>query len=154
MDIKDIKDIKDKRQEVACKLRKLAKQEWMSIDIDDIHQMIFGTRLHPTKDTTVAEYDEYDREICSALADLIDTTCDFLPESYAVWYDENDNECGDCTIEDPCNHENAYCSKCGGIMMVGEEGEDGWFTRKKVAHGNELIPNFDYCPYCGCRVRK
>lgn len=27
----DIKDIKDKRQEVACKLRKLAKQEWMSI---------------------------------------------------------------------------------------------------------------------------
>ena len=36
----DIKDIKDKRQEVACKLRKLAKQEWMSIDIDDIHQMI------------------------------------------------------------------------------------------------------------------
>jgi hypothetical protein len=79
----------------------------MSIDIDDIHQMIFGTRLHPTKDTTVAEYDEYDREICSALADLIDTTCDFLPESYAVWYDENDNECGDCFIEDPNNHENA-----------------------------------------------
>lgn len=38
--------------------------------------------------------------------------------------------------------------------MVGEDGEDGWFTRKKVAHGNELIPNFDYCPYCGCRVRK
>lgn len=73
----DIENIKDKRQEVACKLRKLAKQEWMSIDIDDIHQMIFGTRLHPTKDTTVAEYDEYDREICSALADLIDTTCDF-----------------------------------------------------------------------------
>lgn len=102
----------------------------------------------------VSEYDEYDREICNALADLIDTTCDFLPESYAVWYDENDNECSDYTIEDPYNHENAYCSKCGGIMMVGEEGEDGWFTRKKVAHGNELIPNFDYCPYCGCRVRK
>lgn len=39
-------------------------------------------------------------------------------------------------------------------MMVGEDGEDGWFTRKKVAHGNELIPNFDYCPYCGRRVRK
>lgn len=37
----DIKDIKDKRQEVACELRRLAKQEWMSIDIDDIHQMIF-----------------------------------------------------------------------------------------------------------------
>lgn len=33
----DIKDIKDKRQEVACKLRKLAKQEWMPIDIDDIN---------------------------------------------------------------------------------------------------------------------
>lgn len=97
---------------------------------------------------------EYDREICSALADLIDTTCDFLPESYAVWYDENDNECSDYTIEDPYNHENAYCSKCGGIMMVGEDGEDGWFTRKKVEHGNKLIPNFDYCPYCRCRVRK
>ena len=150
----DIKDIKDKRQEVACELRKLAKQEWMSIDIDDIHQMIFGTRLAITPDTLASEYDEYDREICNALADLIEPTCDFLPESYAVWYDENDNECGDCFIEDPNNHENAYCSKCGGIMMVGEEGEDGWFTRKKVAHGNELIPNFDYCPYCGCRVRK
>lgn len=52
----DIENIKDKRQEVACELRRLAKQEWMSIDIDDIHQMIFGTRLRPTKDTTVAEY--------------------------------------------------------------------------------------------------
>lgn len=50
----DIKSIKDKRNKVACELRKLAKQEWMSINIDDIHQMIFGTRLHPTKDTTVA----------------------------------------------------------------------------------------------------
>lgn len=73
----DIENIKDKRNKVACELRKLAKQEWVSIDIDDIHQMIFGTRLHPTKDTTVAEYDEYDREICSALADLIEPTCDF-----------------------------------------------------------------------------
>lgn len=95
----DIKNIKDKRNKVACELRKLAKQNWMSIDIDDIHQMIFGTRLAITPDTLVSEYDEYDREICNALADLIEPTCDFLPESYAVWYDENDNECGDCTIE-------------------------------------------------------
>lgn len=64
-------------------------------------------------------YIEYDIKLLNALADLIQPTCDFLPESYAVWYDENDNECGDCTIEDPHNHENAYCSKCGGIMMVG-----------------------------------
>lgn len=41
MDIKNIKNIKDKRNKVACELRKLAKQNWMSIDIDDIHQMIF-----------------------------------------------------------------------------------------------------------------
>lgn len=27
----DIKNINDKRQEVACELRRLAKQEWMSI---------------------------------------------------------------------------------------------------------------------------
>lgn len=80
----DIKNIKEKRNKVACELRKLAKQDWMSIDIDDIHQMIFGTRLAITPDTLVSEYDEYDREICNALADLIDPTCDFLPENYAV----------------------------------------------------------------------
>lgn len=45
----DIKDIKDKRQKVACELRKLAKQEWMSIDIDDIHQMIFWYSSTPYK---------------------------------------------------------------------------------------------------------
>lgn len=67
----DIKNIKEKRNKVACELRKLAKQDWMSIDIDDIHQMIFGTRLAITPDTLVSEYDEYDREICNALADLI-----------------------------------------------------------------------------------
>ena len=43
----DIKDIKEKRQEVACKLRKLAKQEWMSIDIDDIHHCIVDMALSP-----------------------------------------------------------------------------------------------------------
>lgn len=147
-------DIKEKRQEVARELRERAKGYLPFIDTFTLYGIIFGELPKFTKDTTVAEYDEYDIKLLNALADLIDTTCDFLPESYAVWYDENDNECSDYTIEDPYNHENAYCSKCGGIMMVGEDGEDGWFTRKKVAHGNKLIPNFDYCPYCRCRVRK
>lgn len=150
----DIKNIKEKRNKVACELRKRAKEDLPFIDTRTLYGIIFGELPKFTKDTTVAEYDEYDIKLLNALADLIDTTCDFLPESYAVWYDKNDNEHHDFTLEDPYNHENAYCSKCGGIMMVGEEGEDGWFTRKKVAHGNKLIPNFDYCPYCRCRVRK
>lgn len=147
-------DIKEKRQEVTRGLRERAKGYLPFIDTFTLYGIIFGELPNITKDITAAEYDEYEIKLLNALADLIDTTCDFLPESYAVWYDKNDNECHDFTLEDPYNHENAYCSKCGGIMMVGEDGEDGWFTRKKMEHGNKLIPNFDYCPYCRCRVRK
>lgn len=147
-------DIKEKRQEVARELRERAKGYLPFIDTFTLYGIIFGELPNITKDTTAGEYDEYDIKLLNALADLIEPTCDFLPESYAVWYDKNDKERCNLTLEDPYNHDNAYCSKCGGVMMVGEEGEDDWFTRKKVTHGNKLIPNFDYCPYCGCRVRK
>ena len=122
----DIKNIKDKRQEVAYELRKIAKKDSPCIDTDIIHEIIFWhSSIHPTKDTTVAEYDEYDREICNALADLIEPTCDFLPKCYAIWYDKNDKERCNFNLEDLYDHGNAYYSKCGSIMMAGEGGEDG-----------------------------
>ena len=70
-------DIKDKRQKVACELRKRAKEDLPFIDARTLYGIIFGELPKFTKDTTVAEYDEYDIKLLNALADLIEPTCDF-----------------------------------------------------------------------------
>lgn len=83
------------------------------------------------------------------LADLIDTTCKYLPNVHVMWFDDNDEEYEDTSLEALGNSENAYCSVCGYEMMTGEE---GWFDYEREEHGNRLIPNFNYCPNCGARV--
>ena len=83
------------------------------------------------------------------LADLIDPTCKYLPNVHAVWFDDNDEEHEDTSLEALKTSENAYCSFCGYEMMAGEE---GWFELERDEHGNRLIPLFNYCPDCGARV--
>ena len=83
------------------------------------------------------------------LAGLIDPTCKYLPITCATWFDDNDEEHEDTSLEALGNSENAYCSFCGSEMMTGEE---GWFDYERKEHGNRLIPNFNYCPNCGARV--
>lgn len=83
------------------------------------------------------------------LANLIDPTCKYLPNVHAVWFDDNDEEYEDTSLEALGNSENTYCSVCGYEMMTGEE---GWFDYERKEHGNRLIPNFNYCPNCGARV--
>ena len=83
------------------------------------------------------------------LVDLIDPTCKYLPITCATWFDDNDEEHEDTSLEALGNSENAYCSFCGYEMMTGEE---GWFDYERKEHGNRLIPLFNYCPDCGARV--
>lgn len=83
------------------------------------------------------------------LADLIDSTCKYLPCVCVTWVDDNDEEHEEENLEEPGYSENAYCSVCGYEMMSGEE---GWFDYERKEHGNLLIPNFNYCPNCGARV--
>ena len=83
------------------------------------------------------------------LANLIDPTCKYLSNVHAVWFDDNDEEYEDTSLEALGNSENAYCSVCGYEMMTGEE---GWFDYERKERGNRLIPNFNYCPNCGARV--
>ena len=83
------------------------------------------------------------------LADLIDPTCQYLPYVCATWFDNDDEEHEDTSLEALGNSENAYCSVCDYEMMTGEE---GWFDYEHKEHGNRLIPRFNYCPNCGARV--
>lgn len=53
-------DIKEKRQEVARELRERAKGYLPFIDTFTLYGIIFGELPNITKDTTAAEYDEYD----------------------------------------------------------------------------------------------
>lgn len=87
--------------------------------------------------------------LLNRLADLIDPTCKYLPNVHAVWFDDNDEEYEDTSLEALGNSENAYCSVCGYEMLTGEE---GWFDYEHEEHGNRLIPRFNYCPFCGARV--
>lgn len=87
--------------------------------------------------------------IFTRLADLIDPTCKYLPNVHAAWFDDNDEEHEDTSLEAFKTSENAYCSVCGYEMMTGEE---GWFDYEHKEHGNRLIPRFNYCPNCGARV--
>lgn len=88
-------------------------------------------------------------DVFSRLADLIDPTCQYLPCVCAVWFDDDDEEYEDTSLEAFGETENAYCSVCDYEMMTGEE---GWFDYERKEHGNRLIPRFNYCPNCGARV--
>lgn len=83
------------------------------------------------------------------LADLVDLTCQYLPCVCATWFDDDDEEHEDTSLEAFGETENAYCSVCNYEMMTGEE---GWFDYERKEHGNHLIPRFSYCPHCGARV--
>lgn len=88
-------------------------------------------------------------DVFSRLADIIDPTCKYLPCVGSVWFDDDDEEHEDTSLEDLGHSENAYCSVCSYEMMTGEE---GWFDYERKEHGNRLIPRFNYCPGCGARV--
>ena len=88
-------------------------------------------------------------DVFNRLANLIDPICKYLPRVCATWFDDDDEEHEDTSLEALENSENAYCSVCGYEMMTGEE---GWFDYEREEHGNRLIPNFNYCPNCGARV--
>ena len=109
-----------------------------------LYQILFGHNV--SSDTT---FEDDSKAILERLADLIDTTCQYQPSVHATWFDDNDEEHEDTSLEALENSENAYCSVCGYEMMTGEE---GWFDYEREEHGNRLIPNFNYCPNCGARV--
>lgn len=88
-------------------------------------------------------------DVFNRLADLIDPTCEYLPNVHTTWFDDADEEHEDTSLEDLGHSENAYCSVCSYEMMTGEE---GWFDYERKEHGNRLIPRFNYCPNCGARV--
>lgn len=123
------------RQEVAKKLRENSTTH----TTDEVYVAI----LHCIGIT----YDY--ANLFNRLADLIDPTCKYLPNVHTTWFDDNDEEHEDTSLEALGNSENAYCSVCGYEMMTGEE---GWFDYEHEEHGNRLIPRFNYCPNCGARV--
>lgn len=88
-------------------------------------------------------------DVFNQLADLIDPTCQYLPCVCATWFDDDDEEHEDTSLEAFGETENAHCSVCDYEMMTGEE---GWFDYERKEHGNRLIPRFSYCPNCGARV--
>ena len=75
--------------------------------------------------------------------------CEYLPDIYATWFNNDDEELEDEHLADPDECDSASCSICGYTMITGEI---GWFNEIKEKHGNRLIPRFNYCPNCGSRV--
>lgn len=129
------------REEIAEKLRKIWNEHGCWVMTSD-------TAVYKLSCVVGAQGKQYEF-FFNRLADLIDPTCKYLPNVHAVWFDDNDEEYEDTSLEALGSSENAYCSVCGYEMMTGEE---GWFDYEREEHGNRLIPNFNYCPNCGARV--
>lgn len=129
------------REEVAEKLRQAGKgkNDW---------SMSINAAFFKIGDIIGTKYRSYEF-FFNRLADLIDPTCKYLPCVCATWFDDDDEEHEDTSLEAFGETENAYCSVCDYEMMTGEE---GWFDYERKEHGNRLIPNFNYCPNCGARV--
>lgn len=130
------------RQEVAKQLRELQHKTYYREEI--VENITDAISISDPVNTFREPEDVYE-----LLADLIDSTCEYLPVTCAVWFDDNDEEHVDKHLEAFENAGTAFCSCCGYIVMTGEE---GWFDYKREEHGNRLIPNFNYCPNCGARV--
>ena len=132
---------REEREEIAKKLREVGKgtSGW---------SMTVQAAFLKIADIIGAQCKSYEA-FFNRLADLIDPTCKYLPITCATWFDDNDEEHEDTSLEALGNSENAYCSFCGYEMMTGEE---GWFDYERKEHGNRLIPLFNNCPDCGARV--
>lgn len=135
------------REEVAKKLRE-AGEELDKNAPGDVNGAAQSVLFELFEATSVRDSNSYS-DAFSRLADLIDPTCEYLPVTCAVWFDDNDEEHADKHLEAFENAGTAFCSCCGYIVMTGEE---GWFDYERKEHGNRLIPNFSYCPFCGARV--
>ena len=129
-----------KLREAGERLDKEAPRDILAAAICVLHEFLDATDIR--------ENNSYSA-VFSSLADLIDPTCEYLPVTCAVWFDDNDEEHVDKHLEAFENAGTAFCSCCGYIVMTGEE---GWFDYERKEHGNLLIPNFNYCPSCGARV--
>lgn len=129
------------RQQVAKKLREMGQL------IDLFEGDKAANALIALRDVT-NEPEGY-APLFDCLANLIDPTSKYLPINCATWFDDNDVEHEDESLEDFDVTENAFCPFCGYEMMTGEE---GWFDYEHKEHGNQLIPRFNYCPGCGSRV--
>lgn len=129
------------RKEIAARLREAGEDnnDW---------SMGANAAFFKIDDIIGAQYKSYGF-FFNRLADLIDPTCKYLPNVHAAWFDGNDEEHEDTSLEALRTSENAYCSVCGYEMMTGEE---GWFDYERKEHGNRLIPRFSHCPNCGARV--
>lgn len=132
---------REEREEVAKKLREIGKgnTNWFMT----IYEAFFKIS------DSIGVQDKTYEAFFNRLADFIDPTCKYLPITCATWFDDNDEEHEDTSLEALGTSENAYCSFCGYEMMTGEE---GWFDYERKEHGNRLIPRFNYCPDCGARV--
>ena len=131
------------RREVAKNLRYLADLPGGQLENDKQFTAVL-------KYWVFADFKRYSYdETLTRLANLIDPTCKYLPCVCATWFDDDDEEHEDTSLEALENSENAYCAVCGYEMMTGEE---GWFDYERKEHGNRLIPRFNYCPNCGARV--
>lgn len=134
---------REEREEVAKKLRHLTPSKCVHPNYTSWYTDICAA-IGGKKDSWLGI-----SALAERLADLIDPTCKYLPITCATWFDDNDEEHEDTSLEALGNSENAYCSFCGYEMMTGEE---GWFDYERKEHGNRLIPLFNYCPDCGARV--
>ncbi len=73
-------------------------------------------------------------------------TCTFGPEVYRVDISEDGLESID--TNEPADECVAFlCSNCKHPMMYG--GDGSWFETEPP-----YTPRFDYCPYCGSKVKK
>ena len=135
------------RQEVAEKLRAAGER------LDKEHpSSLTGTActtlFELLESAGIRDSNSYS-DVFSRLANLIDSTCEYLPCAYAIWVDDDGEEHEDTKLEALGTSKDTYCSVCGYEMVAGD---DGWFDYEKKEHGNRLIPLFDYCPNCGSRV--
>lgn len=75
-------------------------------------------------------------------------TCEYLPDSLQVAFDENDEEIETGEADsDGCDYS---CSSCGFTMLGGEI---GWFDETEGEYGGwKYAPRFNYCPNCGAKV--